>query len=262
MSRPGRVILEKRGKVALIVLNSPETSNALDTRTGAELEQALSDAARDPDIKAAVLTGQGPNFSSGANVKAIMAELQKHPDKTSGDILGNLVRPFTGAASLLTDMEKPVIGAVKGTAAGGGLALALACDLIVAAASARFDPVYLRLGLVPVGGLTYLAPRLMGLKKAAEFFFLARALSAAEACEFGLVNRVVAEEEVLPTALGLAEAMAAQPGLGLSRTKRLLNGSCRRELLEAMENENQALRECAEHPEHRGLFEKLFQKLS
>ena len=118
MNRPAGIILEKRGNIALIILNSPETSNALDIKTGAELEQALIDVSKDQAIRAAVLTGQGPNFSSGANVKAIMAELGENPDRTSGDTLGRLVRPFTGAATLLAEMDKPVIGAVKGAAAG------------------------------------------------------------------------------------------------------------------------------------------------
>ena len=195
-------------------------------------------------------------------MKAIMAEIEDKPDKSSGELLTDLVKPFTRTAHLVTDMEKPVIGAIKGAAAGGGLALALACDIIVAAETARFDPVYLRLGLTPVGGLTYLLPSLMGIKQAAEFLFMAKAVPAREAARLGLVNRVVPDEQVMPTAIEMAETMAEQPGLGLIYSKRLLHEAGRKNLLEAMEKEAQAMMECARHPEHKKLFEMLFKKLS
>jgi enoyl-CoA hydratase/carnithine racemase len=256
-----KVILEKDGRVAVITLNSPVTSNAMDLELGASLTEALEAASGDVDIKAVVMTGRGRAFSAGANVKAMRAELDGDPSLTPGRVLERFVRAFAKAAGLVFTMEKPVVAAVNGAAAGGGLALAMAGDMAVADPRAKFDPAFVRLGLVPVGGLSMILPAVMGRKKAAEFLYLARAVNAEEALALGLINRIAEEGKSVDEALELAHAIADKPGLGIARTKRLLLKTSGVDVVELMDTESRLLGECGDHPEHRKMMEALLSRL-
>ena len=255
------IILKKTDRVALITLNSPDTANAMDLKIGQALYQALEDLHQDRSIKAAVLTGAGRHFSAGANIRAIIDEVE-HKGRTPGQVLEDFVDSFARAGRLMRDMDLPIVAAINGAAAGGGLALALACDLIVAGPKATFDPAYVRLGLVPVGGLSVLLGQLLGPKKAAEFLFLAQAVPADQALDMGLINRVVPAEEVVTEAMAMAKTMAAQPGLGLARTKKLLNQAYTVDFENQLQKEKEYLRECGDHPEHRDIFSALLKSLS
>ncbi|MGW5116576.1 enoyl-CoA hydratase/isomerase family protein [Streptomyces noursei] len=207
--------------VAHLTLNRPDALNALTWDMRERLIAHLADAAADPDVRAVVLTATGKGFCAGADLRGAPAA----GDRVAGDV-ARMIR--NGAQRLVTavlDCEKPVIAAVNGTAAGIGAHLAFACDLVLAAESARFIEVFVRRGLVPDGGGAYLLPRLVGPHRAKELMFFGDAVPAAEAARLGLVNRVVPDEELAKTARAWAERLAAGPTRALALTKALVNAS-------------------------------------
>ncbi|MFE7859612.1 enoyl-CoA hydratase/isomerase family protein [Streptomyces sp. NPDC057403] len=207
--------------VAHLTLNRPEALNALTPGQRDLLVELLADASADPDVRAVVLTGTGRGFCAGADLRGGAAG----GERVAGDV-ARMIR--TGAQRLIAavlDCEKPVIAAVNGTAAGLGAHLALACDLVLAAESAKFIEVFVRRGLVPDGGGAYLLPRLVGPQRAKELMFFGDALSAADAERIGLVNRVVPDAELDKTAREWAARLAAGPTRALALTKQLVNAS-------------------------------------
>ncbi|MEU8782257.1 enoyl-CoA hydratase-related protein [Streptomyces sp. NPDC048637] len=207
--------------VSWITLNRPDAMNALTRDQRERLIGRLADASADPDVRAVVLTATGKGFCAGADLRGSPST----GERVAGDV-ARLIRG--GAQRLITavlDCEKPVIAAVNGTAAGLGAHLALACDLVLAAESARFIEVFVRRGLVPDGGGAYLLPRLIGPQRAKELMFFGDALPAAEAERLGLVNRVVPDGELAKTAREWAERLAAGPTRALALTKQLVNAS-------------------------------------
>jgi 2-(1,2-epoxy-1,2-dihydrophenyl)acetyl-CoA isomerase len=251
-----KVLFENMDGVGVIRLNAPETSNAMDMEIGEALLSALQTAESDPETKVIVLTGNGRTFSAGANFKAIKRELAENPENTPDMILYRFVGAFNKAAAVMIGMKKTIIAAVNGTAAGGGLALAMACDLVVASDQARFDPVYVRLGLTPMGGMTGLLPVLLGPKKAMEFLFMAKPVSARMAEQMGLVNVVVTHEDLLDRTLETARKIMNHPGEGVGRTKRLLWGDPK-VLEKRLDDEAEELRCCVQAPETRAIWEAL-----
>ncbi|MFF9406516.1 enoyl-CoA hydratase/isomerase family protein [Streptomyces anandii] len=229
-----------------LTLDRPETLNALAPVDRDRLIAHLDDASADPDVRAVVLTGTGRGFCAGADLRAGTAGVDRtggeaDAGKRTGDeadagkraggerIAGDVARMLRlGAQRLIAavlDCEKPVIAAVNGVAAGLGAHLALACDLALAAESARFVEAFARRGLVPDGGGAYLLPRLVGPRRAKELMFFADALSAADAERLGLVNRVVPDGELAATADAWAARLAAGPTRALALTKQLVNAS-------------------------------------
>ncbi|WP_235470885.1 enoyl-CoA hydratase/isomerase family protein [Streptomyces platensis] len=207
--------------VSWLTLNRPDALNAVTWDQRERLVGRLADASADPDVRAVVLTATGKGFCAGADLRGA----PQAGERVAGDV-ARMIRG--GAQRLITavlDCEKPVIAAVNGTAAGLGAHLALACDLVLAAESARFIEVFVRRGLVPDGGGAYLLPRLIGPQRAKELLFFGDALSAAEAERLGLVNRVVPDGELAKTAREWAERLAAGPTRALALTKQLVNAS-------------------------------------
>ncbi|AOP45286.1 enoyl-CoA hydratase/isomerase family protein [Streptomyces lydicus] len=207
--------------VSWLTLNRPEALNALTGDQRERLIDRLADASADPDVRAVVLTATGKGFCAGADLRGAPPA----GERVAGDV-ARLIR--LGAQRLVAavqDCEKPVIAAVNGTAAGLGAHLALACDLVLAAASARFIEVFVRRGLVPDGGGAYLLPRLIGPQRAKELMFFGDAVPAAEAERLGLVNRVVPDDALTATAREWAERLAAGPTRALTLTKQLVNAS-------------------------------------
>jgi 2-(1,2-epoxy-1,2-dihydrophenyl)acetyl-CoA isomerase len=254
-----KVHLDVHGAVALITLSSPETANAMDLEIGQALIGHLLKIKTGADVRVVVLTGAGRTFSAGANVKAIKKKLAQ--DKCSpSSVFTHFTDIFTQAVTLLMQLNQPVITAINGSAAGGGLALALSGDLVVASENADFDPAFLRLGLVPVGGLSMMLPLSMGFRRAAEFLFTARPVSAREALALGLVNRVTDQDKCLDAAMELAADIAAKPGSGVFRTKKLLRGAWNDLLKNQMIREQEALAECSETQEHRTIFEAFLER--
>jgi enoyl-CoA hydratase/carnithine racemase len=198
---------ELEGEVGVITLRRPEVRNALTALTYAELE----DAVRQTSARCLIVTGQDPAFCSGDDVKLLMADRQE-PSTPAQPRL-------TPAADALLRADVPVIAAVNGPAVGWGMELALMADLRVASERARFGELFVLRGLVSdVAGLGRLA-QLVGREKAAELLFTGDVIDAAEAGRIGLVGRVVEHDQLMPTALGLAQKIAANPPLALARIK-------------------------------------------
>ncbi|HEY8491322.1 MAG TPA: enoyl-CoA hydratase [Dehalococcoidia bacterium] len=214
---------ERQGHVAVITLDRPDRLNAISQAMVAGLAEAFRTAADDRDVRCVVLTGAGKGFCSGLDLK----EAAAGPVETSGQAG---LRPFNGrmvglgdfAPIVLHQLDKPVIAAVNGAAAGWGLDLALACDLRIAAAGAKLGLMFAKRGVVPDGGGTWLLPRLVGWAKAAELVFLGEVITAEQGLAYGLVNRVVPQGEVLPEAMRWAEAIAANSPLAVQTAKRLM----------------------------------------
>ena len=230
------IALAVRDGVAEITFNRPEAANALDAEMARELHDAVLRCDADPAVRAVVVTGIGRFFCAGGDLKDFA---------TRGDDLSRHIKQMAAdlhlAVSRMNRMDAPVIMAVNGTAAGAGFSLALCGDLAIAAESARFTMAYTRAGLTPDGSSTYFLPRLIGLRRAKELTLTNRTLSAREALEWGLVNRVTPDAEVLPAARALASELAAGPTLALGAAKRLLDGGLNATLETAMEDEAQAI---------------------
>ncbi len=214
--------------VAWITLDRPDVANAISPDQRDRVIDLLDEAGRLLGIRAVVITATGTAFCTGADLRAARTP-DPLPEGAPAQHVGYVSRMIaTGAQALVAavlDCPKPVIAAVNGTAAGIGAHLAFACDLVVAADDARFIEVFVRRALVPDGGGAYLLPRLIGLQRAKELLFLGDDVSATEARELGLVNRVVPTDRVTAEAGALADRLAAGPTRALALTKALCNRS-------------------------------------
>ncbi|MCC2278303.1 enoyl-CoA hydratase/isomerase family protein [Streptomyces sp. ET3-23] len=209
--------------VARITLNRPHTLNAITPDLREQLISHLARASAEPTLGAVVITGAGRGFCSGADLRSGGATAPS--ERIPGDVARTIRQGAQRLIAAVLDCEKPVIAAVNGVAAGLGVHLALACDLVLAAESARFTEAFVHRGLVPDGGGAYLLPRLVGLQRAKELMFFGDTLSAIEAERLGLVNRVVPDGELADTAEAWAERLAAGPTRALALTKHLVNSS-------------------------------------
>lgn len=224
-----QVLHRVEGGISWITLNRPEAQNAITPDQRNHLIALLAEAADDVGIRAVVLTATGKGFCTGADLRAgrsaPKARPEGAPDRAAGDVARIIREGAQRLVAAILDCEKPVIGAINGTAAGIGAHMAFACDLVIAAESARFIEVFVRRGLVPDAGGAYLLPRLVGVQKAKELMFFGDAISATDAAAMGLVNKVVPDDELLATATEWAERLAAGPTRSISLTKWLVNRS-------------------------------------
>ena len=209
------VLSSQEGGVLTLTLNRTDVLNALTNHLLDELSAALGRAAADPAIRAVVITGAGRAFSSGQDLKTAAA---------GGfvDVSTFLREHYAPVIHAMRTIDKPVIAAVNGVAAGAGFSLALAADLRIAAESATFVQAFVRIGLVPDAGSTFFLPRLIGYARAAEMMMLGETVSAQRALEIGLVNRVAADDQMLPLTQELAERLARGPR-AVGMIKRLLS---------------------------------------
>ena len=203
--------------VARITLNDPPSLNAFTATMGALLLEVFASLDANPAVRAAILTGAGRGFCSGANL-AQRADAMEAGDDDVGAVLEQYVNPLVAA---LPQRRVPLVSAVNGPAAGVGLSLALLGDIIIAAESAFFLLAFSRIGLVPDGGATYLLPRRIGLTRATEMALLAERVPARQALEWGMVNRVVPDTELQAAAEAMALRLAEGP-VSLSRTRQLM----------------------------------------
>jgi 2-(1,2-epoxy-1,2-dihydrophenyl)acetyl-CoA isomerase len=232
------VQLEMReSAVTVIRLNRPEALNALTTLMGREFISAIGEA-RESGARCIVLTGAGRAFCAGGDLKEMraVAEKEGRVEAFFDEPLGLL----NECVLLLQEVALPVIAAVNGSASGGGCNLALACDIVIAAESARFNQAFVKVGLSPDCGGTYVLPRLVGLKKAAELMMTGDVVDARTAYEMGMINRVVADAELMDTALMLAARLAQSPTAAIAKTKSLLAASATNSLSAQLELERQA----------------------
>jgi 2-(1,2-epoxy-1,2-dihydrophenyl)acetyl-CoA isomerase len=209
----------RAGATVTLVLNRPHARNAFDTALREELRARLGQVATDESVRAVVLTGAGGAFSAGADLRAGFDRTPEgHPD-----VLTALREGYHPIMEALRTMPKPVIAAVDGAAAGIGCSLALACDLVIASASAYFLLAFVNIGLVADGGSSLLIPERVGFARAAEMAMLGERIPAPQALDWGLINRVVPDGELADHAARLAERLAAGPTRAYAGTKRQLN---------------------------------------
>lgn len=223
--------VERSGGVATLTLNRPRKKNAITGQMFSELLSVLREVQADDDDRVLVVTGAGGDFCSGADLSAPAA-----PDVHPVDRM----RRVATVALALHDLTKPSIAKVRGVAVGAGCNLALGCDLVVASRDARFSEIFAQRGLSLDFGGSWLLPRLVGLHKAKELALLADILSASQANEMGLVNRVLPDEDLDEFATDWARRLAAGPPVALSLNKRMLNDSLQMSMAQALEEEGRS----------------------
>ena len=212
------VLIDTHQGVQTLTMNQPRRLNALSAELLQALNEALRAAERDTSVRALVLTGVESAFSSGADISEFTFSDSQGPDL--GDLLRRRVNPVV---TRLRSIEKPILAAVNGVAAGAGMSLALACDVRYAAESARFVLAFVRIGLVPDAGALYFLPRLVGPAAAMELAWTGDPVSAADALSLGLVNKVLPASELLGATQQLAARLASGPQRTIALIKRAIN---------------------------------------
>lgn len=220
------VKLEKRGdEIALVTLNRPQALNALNRQMRADLREALMEVSADKAVRVAILTGEGRGFCSGADVT----------DVSGGVTVEDVLNAEYGAfLSIIQTMDKPVIAAINGAAAGIGMTIALTCDLRVMSADAYMMMAFANIGLVPDGGLSWLITREIGYARAYQLAIEAEKIDAGRCLDLGLVNRVAKAEDVLSESVAWAKSLAERAPLALSLTKRTFRAAAQDGLRNAM----------------------------
>ena len=244
----GNVIASTAGRVARIELARPEKKNALTGEMYAQLTEALAAAGRDPQVRVVLLAGNRECFTAGNDVSDFLA---RKPGGTS---------PVFGLFQVLPALEKPVVAAVAGPAVGIGTTLLLHCDLVYAAADARFQLPFVPLGIVPEFGSTLLLPRLSGYQRAAKLLLLGQPFTAQEAFEAGIVTEVVLKEELLEKAEAAAAMLAALPPESLKLTKRLMKQGGAKELEARIAEEGRLFVERLASPEAKEAMSAFLEK--
>jgi 2-(1,2-epoxy-1,2-dihydrophenyl)acetyl-CoA isomerase len=229
-----------RDGVAHITLNRPEAANALNLEMCQELLRAVLRCDEEPSVRAVVIAGAGRMFCVGGDLKSFAEQGERVSPH-----LKEVTTYLHAAISRMARMDPPVVAAVHGAAAGAGLSLVCASDLVVAAESARFTMAYTNAGLTPDGSSTYYLPRLVGLKRAMELTLTNRQLSTQEALEWGIVTRVVPDEDLYENAAALGSQLAAGATKALGAAKRLLHTGWIGTLETQMEHEAQTIAEMA-----------------
>jgi 2-(1,2-epoxy-1,2-dihydrophenyl)acetyl-CoA isomerase len=224
--------LEQDGPLAILRFNRPEQYNALNSKMASELLDAVVEVQNDPSSRAMMVTGKGNAFHAGGDIKWFVENRERLPQ-----LLERTIADLHAFISRLIRMPKPVVAAVNGPAAGAGFSLAMACDLVVAHAQAVFTVGYTRIGASPDGGSTFYLTRLLSMRRAMDLVMTNRVLSAQEAEEWGLVNRVFPDKSFEEDARNFAMELANGPTLALGRSKDLLYHSLNHELETQLELE-------------------------
>lgn len=213
------ILLTKEAGVSLITLNRPESMNAVDDGMRVELTEALCDLESDSETRVLVVSGSGKAFCAGADLRHIKFLYEAF--RASG-----ISSPFGGPelAKVFFGFSKPIIAAVNGAAVGWGMTMPLACDIRIASSRAKFSAAFVRAGLTPEFGSSYLLPRLIGYSRAAELVFTCRIVPAEEALQLGLINRMTPPEGLMTESMALARLIADQPVEALIKAKALLRG--------------------------------------
>ena len=231
------VLLDFEDGVATLRLNRPDKGNAIDERMAADLAEAATQIAERTDIRAVLITGNGPNFTVGGDLGLFAG--------TAREQLPNRLRRMIDSDHLaierLTSIDAPVVAAVRGGAGGGGLGLLYAADIVVAADDARFALGYGALGLTADGGNTWFLPRMVGMRRAQELFLLNRRLTAQEALAFGLVSRLAPSDAVETEAATLAAKLAAGPTRAFGAVRRMLRQSFETGLSDQLDAEKDSI---------------------
>jgi len=231
------VLLDKKNHIAWITLNRPEKLNAFGGRMRQEIAEVVDDVCGDPEVRVIVITGAGKAFCVGGDVNEFVSGETRALNETSpGD------RPAMSKIVLaLNQVEKPVIAAVNGAAVGGGVNLALCCDIRIASDKARFGQVFTRRGLHPDWGGIYFLPRLVGYAKACELIFSGEVIDAEEALKLGMVNKMVPHDQLLEATAEMAERFAKNAPIPIAFAKRGLQNYGKWDLAQALDYESYVL---------------------
>jgi enoyl-CoA hydratase/carnithine racemase len=230
------VKIERRGKVAILMFNRPDSLNALASREDCfSIVDALTELEGDNGISAVVVTGSGRAFSAGGNLKAMKERKGIGRLETPDDTRANYRRGVHRVAKALYDFELPLIAAVNGHAIGLGLDLAALCDMRIAADNAKFAASFIKVGIVPGDGGAWALSRAVGYSKAAELFFTGEMFGPEEAMAVGLISRIVPAESLVDEAVALGQKIAANPARALRMTKRLLREAQNQRLSDVLE---------------------------
>jgi 2-(1,2-epoxy-1,2-dihydrophenyl)acetyl-CoA isomerase len=215
------IIVERREGVLLVTLNRPDVLNSFNAKMAEDVQRALRQAADDPGVRAVLITGSGRAFCSGQDLSEVLPR-EGHPAPELGDIVRRQYNPIVHA---IRTLEKPVVCAVNGVAAGAGANIAFACDIVVASEEAVFIQSFGKIGLIPDSGGTFILPRIVGLQRAAALTMLGDKLPASRAKEWGLVYDVVPPTVLAGTSFEIAKRLACLPTRGFGLTKRGFNAA-------------------------------------
>lgn len=215
------IVVEIRNAIARVTLNRPDTLNAMNQTMIGELTTAFTELGTQTDVRAVVVTGAGRAFSSGGDIRGMLAAA---PEATA-DAVRAMIERVNRMVLALYELPQPVIAAVNGPAHGLGMSLTLAADYRIAAMSASFSQAFIKIGLVPDGGGTFLLPRIVGWACATDLMLTGRTVPAGEAKTIGLVHQTVADAEFANTVQLCAQQFAAAPTQAVARTKTLLRNS-------------------------------------
>ncbi len=224
--------------VAVLRLNRPDSLNSFTAEMHAEVRQVLTTAAQDSAVRAVLLTGNGRGFCAGQDLN----DRAVAPGEALPDLGDSVEQNYNPLIRLLTGMEKPVVCAVNGVAAGAGANIALACDIVIAARSASFIESFCKLGLIPDSGGTWILPRLVGMARARALAMLGPKIGAEQAQAWGMIWQVVDDEVLMTEAMELARHLATQPTRGLAFTKQALAASTTQSLEQQLELEKELMR--------------------
>lgn len=234
----------QHGKILEITLNRPDAYNALNLDMMEMLVRALISAARDDSVRGVLITGKGKAFCAGGDLKWISQQAEE-----TGSVLYSLAPQFHLSIMEIRRMEKPVVAAINGPAAGGGFSLALACDFRVMAQSAVLRQAYTSSGLSIDGGGSFALPRLVGLSRAMEIMAFDQPISATQALEWGLVTKVAPDEDVFSESAAMLNSLTKTSLHSFAWSKRLMNLSFQNTLEAQLELERQGISDCAAHPD-------------
>jgi len=225
-----QILFETKENVAWIRLNRPEKLNALTHDLSGEILDALAQSAKDPDVRAVVITGEGRGFCAGQDLNDFQTDAEL-------SVADHLRQNYNLLIRAIVDLPKPVIAGVNGVAAGAGASLTFACDVRIASDAASFTQAFVKIGLVPDSGGNWLLPRIVGYAKALELSITGERIKADEAYRIGLVNKVVPADEFARELEAYAQAMARMPTLAIGGTKKLMTNALGQTLAETLEAE-------------------------
>jgi enoyl-CoA hydratase/carnithine racemase len=250
------IAVEKRNHIGLLFLNRPEVLNALSEEMSQELLHFLAAAAADDDIRVLILSGKGRAFSAGADLNMFKNryEAYRESGQSANAARVELPRAFIG-------FPKPIIAAINGPAVGFGATVPLNCDIRLASTQAKISFAFTRVGVTPEFGSSYFLPRLIGYGKAAELVYTAKMFDAQEALQIGLVNRVVAPEELLPAAEEMAAQIAQMPVAAIRDAKKLLRHGSHSTLEQVLEYESQVFQHATQTQEHYDAVNRIMEEL-
>lgn len=246
----GELLCEIRDRVAVITLNRPEARNSLSDHLTPALRRMIRQCGDDPNVGALLITGAGPAFCAGGDVKGMGSNSSKQEIAFEERVADLQIKQRTLTAALVS-VRKPTVAALPGPAAGAGMALALACDIRIASEAAIMSTGYVRIGLTGDYGIAWLLTRLVGTSRARELMFLSERIDARRCEALGLVNRVVPDAELREAAFALAKSLAEGPSIAFARIKDNLDHAVSSDFLASMDLEAENMVRSARTTDHK-----------